>query len=141
LSILCELCGKRPAKYVCQECGRRVCQRCFNVYYELCKDCLKPVLEEMEQYHVKEVFDINWMLKFMLIGFTMIFLGIFFVILASLAAIPETSGVFFFFIGPFPIVFGYGPYAPYLAISSFFLFIFLLFFIYWWYKRKNTEKI
>jgi len=141
MPVLCELCGERPAKYVCQECGRRVCRYCFDIYYELCKDCLKPVLEEMKQGRVEEIIDINWMLKFTLIGFIMIFLGIFLVIIASLAVMSETSGVFFVFIGPFPIVFGYGPYAPHLVILSISLFLLLLFLIYWWYKRKITIKV
>lgn len=141
MPILCELCSERPAKYVCQECGRRICQYCFDMYYELCKDCLKPVLKEMKQGRVEEFPDIGWMLKFMLIGFIIMFIGIFLVVIASLAAVSEISGTFFFFIGPFPIVFGYGPYAPHLVVLSIFLFTILLFFIYWLYKRKSIGKI
>ena len=141
VAILCELCGKRPAKYVCQECGRRVCQYCFNTYYETCKDCLKSSSEHIELLSVERGVNINWMLKSMIIGFVIIFLGMLIIIIASLMSISETSGTFFIFIGPFPIIFGYGPYAPYLLIFGILIFVIFLFFFYYWYRHESIEKI
>jgi len=135
VAILCELCGERPAKYVCQECGRRVCQYCFNTYYETCKDCLKSIGEHIELLSVEKSVNINWVLKSMIIGFIIIFLGMIIIAIASLMSLPEASGTFLIFIGPFPIIFGYGPYAPYLLIFGILVFFVLLFLFYYWHRR------
>lgn len=141
VAILCELCGKRPAKYVCQECGRRVCQYCFNTYYEACKDCLKSISEHIKLLSVERGVNINWTLKSMIIGFVIIFLGMLIIIIASLTSVSETSSTFFIFVGPFPIIFGYGPYAPYLLIFGILIFVIFLFFFYYWYRHEHIEKI
>ena len=141
MTVLCELCGKRSAKYVCQECGRRVCQYCFNTYYEACSNCLKNIGERAELLSIEEGINVDWMLKFVIIGFVIMFLGMVIITLASLMTVSDASGTFFIFIGPIPIIFGYGPHASYLLILSILIFVIFLFLFFYWYKQGSAEKI
>jgi len=141
VTVLCELCGERPAKYVCQECGRRVCQYCFNTYYEVCSDCLKTIGERTELLSIEEGINVDWMLKFVIIGFVIMLLGMVIITLASLMTTSSVSGTFFIFIGPIPIIFGYGPHASYLLILGILIFVIFLFVFFYWYKRESIEKI
>jgi len=140
VTVLCELCGERPAKYVCQECGRRVCQYCFNTYYEVCSDCLKTIGERTKLLSIEGGIDLDWMLKFVVIGFVIMFLGMIIITLVSLMT-ASASGVFFIFIGPIPIIFGYGPHASYLLILSILIFVIFLVLSFYWYKKRSIEKI
>ncbi|MHA1581916.1 MAG: TIGR00304 family membrane protein [Candidatus Baldrarchaeia archaeon] len=141
MTVLCELCGERPAKYVCQECGRRVCQYCFDTYYEVCNDCFKAIGEHTELLSVERGINVDWMLKFVIIGFVIMFLGMIIIAITSLTTISGASGTFFIFIGPIPIIFGYGSHASYLLILSILIFVIFLFLFFYWYKQGSVEKI
>jgi len=141
MTVLCEICGKRPAKYVCQECGRRVCQYCFDTYYEACKNCLKTIDERIELLSVEEDANMDWTLKFIMIGFIVIFLGMILITIASFMTAQQTTGTFFIFIGPFPIIFGYGPHSFYLVILGILLFVIFICITFYWYKQASIRKI
>jgi len=80
------------------------------------------------------------MLKFVVIGFVIMFLGMIIITLVSLMT-ASASGVFFIFIGPIPIIFGYGPHASYLLILSILIFVIFLVLSFYWYKKRSIEKI
>jgi hypothetical protein len=35
---MCEICGEHPAEYSCDQCGRLICQNCWNSS-GLCDEC------------------------------------------------------------------------------------------------------
>ena len=112
LSIkICELCGERNAKYICQECGRAVCEQCIEPYSWLCLDCYRktkteektPSLE-METYG-RSFFQIPFM-KIFFLGFLLIFAGMIILMLATIFFGLKDSFGLILLIGPIPIIFG-----------------------------------
>lgn len=104
----CEICGKRAARYVCQECGREVCEACLEPHSWVCSDCYGRVKREAPAFEA-----IPWSapFKLFLLGFLLIFMGMIFVIIAAvLFGAPATSGAVIF-VGPIPIVLGAGPHS------------------------------
>ena len=114
LSIkICELCGERNAKYICQECGRAVCEQCIEPYSWLCLDCYrktkteeKTPSSEMETYG-RSLFQIPFM-KIFFLGFLLIFAGMIILMLATIFFGLKDSFGLILLIGPIPIIFGTG---------------------------------
>jgi predicted RNA-binding Zn-ribbon protein involved in translation (DUF1610 family) len=53
--VVCEICGKREAKFECEACGRLFCDRCGDYYYQeeeyLCYSCAyEPEDEDIEEF-------------------------------------------------------------------------------------------
>jgi len=107
---LCEICRERPAQYVCQNCGARVCAECIDPHTGLCSYCQPKATTP-----APIATGLPLGLKVIFLGMAMIFIG-FLLLFASALLSPGTqgsvSGGAIVFIGPFPIAFGFGPYAP-----------------------------
>jgi uncharacterized membrane protein len=105
----CEICGNRVARYVCQECGREVCQFCFEPSTWVCQDCYNSLRRESP---VLEVFPWSTPIKLFLWGFVLMFVGIILMVIAAVFfEMPAGTGVLVFIPPLPPIGFGAGPYA------------------------------
>jgi len=106
----CEICGKRLARFICQECGCQVCGLCFELRTWVCSKCynrLKPELPSTE--------TVTWStpFKLFLLGIILMFIGIVVIIVAALlygTATISTGGLIWIIPLP-PIILGAGPYA------------------------------
>ena len=111
----CEICGKRASRYVCQECGRQVCERCLEPHMWICSECynrLRPKAPVMK--------PLSWSmpLKLFFLGFLLIFIGIVFIMITSIFfEVPISIGTVIF-VGPIPIVLGAGPYSIWAIILA-----------------------
>lgn len=105
----CEVCGKRVARYICQECGREVCQFCFEPNTWVCSDCCDHLKRETL---VLESFQWSIPFKLFLLGFILMFVGIIVMMIAAVlfGASAGAGAVIWIFPLP-PIGFGTGPYA------------------------------
>jgi len=104
----CEICGKRAARYVCQECGREVCQFCFEPNTWVCQDCYNHLRLEAPE----EAFPWPTPFKLFLLGFILMFVGMIVMVIAAVFfGVPASGGVFVFIPPLPPIGFGAGPYA------------------------------
>ena len=105
----CEVCGRRAARYICQECGRGVCQTCLEPHTWLCSDCYNKLRQEVPTL-AKETSIWLTPFKLFLLGFLLIFVGTIFMIIAAVflgASVGATIWVL-----PFPpIFFGAGPHT------------------------------
>lgn len=104
----CEICRKHTARYVCQECGREICEACLEPHMWVCSDCYGRVKRETLPSK-----GILWPSphRLFLLGFLLIFVGIVFVMIAmTLSGSPVSFGTVVF-VGPIPIVFGAGPHS------------------------------
>lgn len=112
----CEVCGKRKARDVCQECGRQVCETCLEPYIWLCSDCyrrLKPKAPAIG------AFSRSTSLKLFFLGFSIMFVGIIIIAIATVFfGVPSGSGAFVWIPPLPPIGFGVGPYAFWMMILS-----------------------
>ena len=101
----CVICGRRAARYVCQECGRRVCEACFEPQTWFCADCsgsLKPKAAAWK--------SCAWSIPFSLfiVGLILILVGITLVVTATMLSGETVAAGAVIFIGPIPIVVGTG---------------------------------
>lgn len=106
---ICELCGVRSARYVCQECGRSVCERCIKSYSWLCLECHRKIISPSIETEEETIFSIPFIRMFFL-GFILMFAGIIILFLASLLSglkIPS-GGIIIWLIPLPPIIFGAG---------------------------------
>ncbi|MBE0513061.1 hypothetical protein IBX38_08420 [Candidatus Bathyarchaeota archaeon] len=105
----CEVCGKRAARYICQECGREVCQFCFEPTTWICSDCYNSLKRETSAL---ESFQWSTPFKLFLLGFVLMFVGIIVMMLATVlfGAYMGAGAIIWVFPLP-PIGFGTGPYA------------------------------
>ena len=93
----CELCGERPAKFVCSRCGKAVCERCFDPAAWLCASCLKEVATVPAGLTFTPALPLSWLA----VGFALFLIGA--VLIALGAILSGAQGVLiifpFFFIG------------------------------------------
>ena len=105
----CEVCGKRAARYICQECGREVCEFCFEPTAWVCLDCYNSLKRE-----ASALGSFGWStpFKLFLLGFVLMFAGIMVMMIATVlfGASVDTGAIIWVFPLP-PIGFGTGPYA------------------------------
>jgi len=112
----CEICDKRAAKYICQECGREVCQFCFEPSTWFCSDCynhLKRKTPALESLPWPTPF------KLFLLGFVLMFIGMLIITIATVfLGAPISTGVFIWIFPLPPIGLGAGPYAFWAILLS-----------------------
>jgi len=134
LRKICEVCGRNPAMYVCSECGRNVCSRCFEPSGWLCSDCYNAKKQQDYAEYGSEVpfTSLPPIMKLFLAGFVLIFLGMVVLLIAGLLGWSSQSFGLVVFVGPIPIILGAGKYsllailfAVILTIIGVFLFIIL----------------
>ena len=83
---LCQICGKRPARFICSRCGRQVCERCFDATTWLCSSCLEEAAAA-RGVPVAPSLPVGWLL----LGFLLFSVGV--VLMALGAALAGYSGV------------------------------------------------
>jgi uncharacterized membrane protein len=117
----CEICGVRPAKYVCQECSRNNCQACFEPNNCVCRDCYgrSRGADSSREYVQSKTF-----FRLFLVGCFLVFVGTVFLMVSTVffGATANFAGVIF--VGPIPIVIGAGPDYLWAIALAFFLTIF-----------------
>lgn len=111
----CEICGKRVSRYVCQECGREVCQFCLEPNTWVCLDCYHSLKQETP---VSEVFPWSTPFKLFLLSFLLILIGTIFTLIASVLPGTFSMGAIIF-LGPIPIILGAGPHLIWVIILAF----------------------
>lgn len=104
----CDICGRRAAKYVCQECGRVICERCIEPYSWLCPECYGKEIGITPDLETKIRIPF---IKIFVLGLILIFVGSIILVLASLLYGLKISLGGFILIGPIPIIFGAGEYS------------------------------
>jgi len=105
----CEVCGKRAARYTCQECGQEVCQFCFEPNTWFCSDCYNHLKRETSAL---ESFQWSTPFKLFVLGFILMFVGIIIMMIATVLFGTSAGAGAIIWIFPLPpIGFGTGPYA------------------------------
>ena len=136
----CEICRNRPARYVCQECGRSVCERCLEPHAWLCADCMKQ-LEMQSQTPTPEggFGSPPSLMKVFLLGFTLMLIGVVTVVIATLLyGSPDSVGLIVF-IGPIPIILGAGEYSFLTIVLALILTAMSVIFFFVLRKQKANE--
>lgn len=134
----CAICGKRPARYVCQECGRGVCEVCFEPQTWLCSDCyrsLKPQFQALKKF--------AWPIPFKLffLGFFVILIGTVLVVIAAILSGETATAGAVIFVGPIPIILGTGPYFIWAMVLAVVLTILGIVMFIIWRKRAHETFI
>lgn len=116
----CEICGRKVSRYVCQECGRAICESCIEPDMWLCLDCYgkmeRTTARGAEFEETAPMFPPA--LKLFFIAFVLIFLGILILMLtAILSGLTKASGLILF-LGPIPVIFGVGENLALLLIIA-----------------------
>lgn len=108
----CEICRARPARYVCQNCNRKVCEQCFDSDTWLCRECYeKNVLEASEpRDNIAFSFQPTFVKTFIL-GFLLILIGTLILFVATMVYGLPTGFGLIVFIGPIPLILGAGQYS------------------------------
>ncbi len=116
--VLCQICGSHSATYVCRECSKQVCEKCFNPHTWFCVDCQKKAATVIPTNSRSgfSMFPLGvWLF---LAAFLMILVGVALLFLGSIGSSGVSVG-FVFFLGPIPIVLGSGPETlPMLVIAA-----------------------
>ena len=128
----CASCGKRSARYVCQECGRGVCEVCFEPQTWLCSGCyksLKPQSQALEKF--------GWPIWFKLffLGFFLMLIGTVLVVIAAILSGETAVAGVVIFVGPIPIILGTWPYSIWTIILAVVLTILGIVMFIIWRKR------
>jgi len=136
--VLCEVCNRYQARYVCEECGRRVCALCFDQYSGLCRLCLKR--EGIESYVEIRPAGLVWLPMILIfIGIALTFIGALLMGLSSLEGGSVSGGVIVVPFIPIPIGVVFGPYSPIITILAYITIIMVLIIvIIWW---RSVKKI
>ncbi|MEM2136799.1 MAG: B-box zinc finger protein [Candidatus Methanomethylicia archaeon] len=125
----CEICGLREARYVCSECGRRVCEECLEPNEWKCIKCIECGEREFIGIGDYENTEILW--KTTLIGFIIIFIGIILIMVSSIIMGGTVAGGII--ILPFiPIFFMNGPYEIGIILTATILVMTIIFLIILW---------
>ncbi|MEM2026720.1 MAG: hypothetical protein QW341_06050 [Candidatus Bathyarchaeia archaeon] len=117
---ICEVCGERQAKYICQECGRSICEHCVEPYKLLCLKCSEEIKKSFGSLNrAKEITVFEALpMKVFFLGFLLIFIGMLIMFLTVLFSGLKNSISLFLFIGPIPIILGAGEHAVPLTILA-----------------------
>lgn len=105
---ICEVCGKRSARYVCQECGRKVCEVCLEPRTWICSDCYNRLKSEIPTPAV-EAFTWSTPFKLFLLGFLTIFVGMIVMMIASIS-LGASAGAMIWILPFPPVIVGAGPH-------------------------------
>ncbi|MEM2906257.1 MAG: hypothetical protein QW057_06255 [Candidatus Bathyarchaeia archaeon] len=125
---LCELCGVLPALYVCQVCGKSVCDRDFLPAERACVRCSQTVGKPVGP--AERGFELGSLLT--LAGFGLAFIGMLIIFLALIVGAEGISGGIVVFIGPFPVALGFGAEAiPLLALAFIIVAVIILGLLLW----------
>ncbi|MFQ6075471.1 MAG: DUF131 domain-containing protein [Candidatus Bathyarchaeia archaeon] len=130
----CDICGDRTARYVCQVCGRGVCELCFEPVSWSCVSCAGQPTKPTEG---PMWLRMDWFSKLFLVGFAIIFVGILLMMIGTLlSGVGAVSGGGFILIGPIPIGFGFGPHSFLILVLALVLTIVSVL-LYWMATRRR----
>jgi uncharacterized membrane protein len=107
----CGRCGEYAAKYVCEVCGKAVCEACFDPQRWVCTECLNNIVGRMGQ-PADPVAGAppSHLLSLFFTGFLIVFVGMALMIGSRLFSDPgSVSGGVVIFIGPIPLLLGSEP--------------------------------
>jgi len=110
----CEVCGRRAARYVCQECGRRVCGVCLEPHGWVCLTCLERLRGEAAALP-SEALPWPAPFKLFLLGFLLILIGMVFMVIAAVFLGASAGAVIWILPLP-PIILGVGQYPVWTII-------------------------
>ncbi|RLI27427.1 hypothetical protein DRO58_04395 [Candidatus Bathyarchaeota archaeon] len=116
MTVLCEICGRFEARYVCQKCGARVCPTCFDQSTLLCVNCLRREGLAKQESYSETGFPMGF--KLILAGFILTFIGILTIISAALATGRTGDISFVILLLPIPLGIVTGPYGWLLLIVA-----------------------
>jgi len=118
----CEICGKRAARYICQNCGQEVCQFCFEPSTWFCSNCYSRFKRETP---APESLPWQTPFKVFFLGFILMFIGMIVMMVATVFFGASISAGTFIWILPLPpIGFGVGPYAFWVILFAIALTVF-----------------
>jgi len=86
---VCQICSKRPAKYVCLECGRIICEVCLEPQTWVCSDCYGYLEGESRRFWIFQ----SPFFRLLLLSFLLIFIGVVFILISVLMGTPVSAGV------------------------------------------------
>ena len=109
MAKICEICGNRPARYICQECGRSACEFCFIPERWLCIDCYRKLAYQPPIQPITGKVEIDFPVKLFFIGFIIMFIGTLIIMLSSLLHAASTQGGFIWIFPLPPLFFGLNP--------------------------------
>lgn len=132
----CKLCGEQPAKYVCQKCGRQVCEDCLNPTMWMCKECFTQSSEAIISPRD------SWLtpFKLFLIGFYTISIGTILImvsILLSKATLNMGSGIVIWLFPFPPLIVGTWPHAIFIFVIAVILVVVYLFLFTFKVRKKD----
>jgi uncharacterized membrane protein len=107
---LCAVCGTQNASYVCRDCGRSVCARCFDATQWRCANCAPS-----QAHAVGGAAAAMWLF---FIAFLLISVGMLLMILGASWNTNGLSSGAIILIGPIPIILGSGPYSVPLIVLA-----------------------
>ena len=96
----CELCGERPARFVCSRCGRAVCPSCFKPSAWLCARCYEEAVGKARPALAPVGVLGPEAMRWVIAGSALVFLG--FILLLIASTISGKGAVVIF---PLPVVF------------------------------------
>lgn len=116
----CGLCGEYDARYVCESCGRSVCENCFDPKRWVCTECLSKIVGRIGQpTETFTGYPQSRLLPLFFTGFLIVFIGMALMIASSLfSRAGSVSGGAVVFIGPIPIILGSGPFSLHVFILA-----------------------
>jgi len=133
---VCQICNKRTAKYVCQECGRMICEVCLELRAWVCSECYGQLKERPKEFGLRR----SSFFKFFLFGVLLIFMGVIFIVISAfLLEAPISAGVVLI-LGPLPIILGTGPYATLALILVVILTILSIIMFFMFQKRRKLNR-
>lgn len=127
-----EICGKRTAKYVCQECGRKVCEFCLVSHIWLCVYCYNRLKREALTFETSP-----WLtpFKMLLLAFLIIFVGVILLVVAAMFSEGAFSGgVVWFFPFP-PLIIGSVPCDIWVVLLGAAIVAFCIAWLVLWWKQ------
>jgi len=115
---LCAVCGKTPATYICQNCGKPTCSNCIDAASWTCYDCGRKAATGRGEVGYSQQFQFSLASLLFLVAFAAIFVGTLLIALGSIPNLGTSSAGAVILIGPIPIILGTGPYSfPLIALS------------------------
>lgn len=129
---MCEICGKHTARYVCQECGRKVCEFCLVSHTWLCVDCYNRLKREAPTFETS-----RWLtlFKMFLLASLMIFVGITLLVVAAMFSEGDFSGVVVWFFPFPPLIIGTTPRAIWMVLLGVVTVAFCITWLVLWWKQ------
>ena len=138
---VCEVCGERPAKYVCQNCGKLICDGCVVPEGPLCPECsmLLDKSGEVEEARFNGFSGFLNPINLLFMSILLIFIGFFCIMLSSVIGGRLGGLGAIIMIGPIPIIVGAGPLSTeMILIGVVVMIIAVILFVLSLYERRRS---